>query len=499
MQNRTPKILALSLLAAFAICMPALGSERKGKQPPNVLFIAVDDLRVELGCYGNTLVKSPNIDKLARRGTLFLRAYCQQAVCNPSRASLLTGLRPSTLGIWDLPTHFRQTFPNIITLPQWFRQHGYFTQNIGKIFHNWRQDDYKGDSPSWSVPAVMHYTTHGADKAKVKGKLPPNLTKVPRCEMRDVPDDAYFDGRIANLAIQALRKLKTKSQPFFLAVGFWKPHAHFNAPKKYWDLYDRTKITPPANPNPPKDIPQIALHDSREILRGFRNRPNGKPRPKEILTLRHGYYAATSYVDAQVGKVIDELDRLGLAKNTIIVFWSDHGYHLGEHGLWAKTSNFELDARVPMIIATPNNKGGQRTDSLVELLDLYPTLTDLCKLPTPKHTEGKSLKPVLDNPKAKVKSAAFTWHPRPAYPKSGRNPKVMGYSMRTNQYRYTEWRDFNSGKVMALELYDHHQDPQETINIAGKKNLSARVRTLTEILGKTHPRSGVTSRGLHGK
>ncbi len=457
----------------------------------NVLFIAVDDMRCDLGCYGNKMIQSPNIDKLARRGTLFLRAYCQQAVCNPSRASLLTGLRPSSLQIWDLPTHFRENHPNIVTLPQFFMMNGYTTINIGKIFHNWRQDRYKGDARSWSVPAVMHYNTHGADKAKVKGKVPPDLVKVPRCEMRDVPDDAYFDGRIANLAVKALRKLKKKGQPFFLAVGFWKPHAHFNAPKKYWDMYDRKKIKPPVNPTPPKNVPKIALHDSREIMRGFRKRKNGKSTPKEVITLRHGYYAAISYVDAQIGKVIDELDRLGLADNTIIVLFSDHGYHLGEHGLWAKTSNFELDARVPMIIAAPTHRGGQRTKALTELIDLYPTLTDLCKLPIPKHVEGKSLQPVLKNPKAKVKSTAFTWHPRPAYPKAGTKPNVMGYSMRTDLYRYTEWRRFKTGKVVARELYDHAQDPRETVNVINHANLAETVKSLAELLSKTHPRRPV--------
>ena len=202
---------------------------------PNVLFISVDDLRVELGCYGGTSVISPNIDKLAARGTMFTRAYCQQAVCNPSRASALTGLRPSTLGIWDLPTHFRDRVPDVVTLPQHFKNNGYFTQNIGKVFHNWRQDGYQGDAPSWSVPAVMHYGTHGSDKPLVTGMIPENTVNVPRCESRELGDEAYFDGRIARDSVRALRKLARKDEPFFLAVGFWKPHLDFNAPKKYWD------------------------------------------------------------------------------------------------------------------------------------------------------------------------------------------------------------------------------------------------------------------------
>jgi iduronate 2-sulfatase len=467
--NHLPTIVSLLLATAAQVA----AADR-----PNLLFIAVDDLRVELGCYGDAHIKSPNIDRLATSGTLFNRAYCQQAVCNPSRASLLTGLRPDTLGVWDLPTHFRQKRPDVVTLPQLFKQHGYHTQNIGKIFHNWRQDDYKGDAVSWSVPAVMHYNNHGADQPVVKGQPPPNKSNVPRTEMRNVPDDAYFDGRIADLAVQALGELKDR--PFFLAVGFWKPHSPFNAPQRYWDLYDRSQINLPANPDPPADVPSIALHDSREILGAFKDRPVGRPTDAEVLALRHGYYAATSFVDAQIGKVLDELDRLGLRKNTIVVFWSDHGFHLGEHSLWAKTSNFELDARVPLIIATPKHKAGQRTGALVELLDLYPTLADLCGLAAPKELEGKSLRRVLEDPSARVKSAAITQHTRPAYPPEDGQPDAMGYSMRTDRYRYTEWRDFKNGKTLARELYDHESDPWETINLAERSQLTAVIRQLEQ-------------------
>ena len=454
-----------------------------GADRPNVLFIAVDDLRVELGCYGDSQVKSPNIDRLARRGTLFNRAYCQQAVCNPSRASLLTGLRPDTLGVWDLPTHFRENRPDVVTLPQLFKQHGYHTRNIGKIFHNWRQDDFKGDARSWSVPAVMHYANHGSDKALVDGPVPPNQSHVPKTEIRDVPDEAYFDGRIADLAVAALDELK--SQRFFLAVGFWKPHSPFNAPKRYWDLYERSEIKPPAFPHPPADVPSIAMHDSREILRAFAKRPAGRPTLEETLALRHGYYAATSYVDAQIGKVVDALDRHGLRDNTIIVFWSDHGYHLGEHSLWAKTSNFELDARVPLIIATPNHAGGQRTDAIVELLDLYPTLADLCDLPAPEDLEGVSLRPTLDAPSAVVKQAAITQHTRPAYPSADEPLAAMGYSMRTDRYRYAEWRDVHDGHVVARELYDHKNDPRETANLAAKPQHAKTIDELSSQLSAT--------------
>ncbi len=478
----------LKLTALLLLCLSFLPkAECFSNERLNVLFIAVDDMRVELGCYGNTQAISPHIDALAKRGTLFTRAYCQQAVCNPSRASLLTGLRPSTLGIWNLQTHFRQVRKNIITLPQLFKNNGYFAQGIGKIFHNWRQDDFKGDRPSWSVPQVMHYNSHGRDKAQVQGKLPPNHAKTPRCEIRDVPDEAYFDGRIANLAVDALKELKDNKQPFFLAVGFWKPHAHFNAPKKYWDLYKRSDIQLPKNPDHPKNVPPIALHNGREINNAFKNRPAKVPTPKDAVALRHGYYAAISYVDRQVGKVIEELDRLDLAKNTVIVFWSDHGFHLGENGLWAKTSNFELDARVPLIIASPQHSANQRTNSLAELLDLYPTLVELCQLPRPNGLEGKSLVPVLNSPSKEVKPTAFTWHPRPAYPNNITGPEAMGYSMRTGRYRYTEWRQHPTAEVIAQELYDHEHDPLETHNRAYENENKSTIDELKVLLRKTHP------------
>ncbi len=437
---------------------------------PNVLFIAADDLRCDLGCLGNEEVLSPHLDALAARGRLFSRAYCQQAVCNPSRASLMTGRRPDTLKIWDLPTHFRDRDSDVVTLPQHFMKHGYFAQNIGKIYHNWRQE-IEGDPASWSLPATMHFATHGSDKPQVDSKLPPSLANDPKCECRDVPDDAYFDGRIASLAIKALRERKAAGQPFFLAVGFWKPHAPFNAPKKYWDLYDRAKLSPPANPDWPKNAPRIAWHNSREIL--------GSPKPREltpdaVMELRHGYLAAISYLDAQVGRVLAELDALGLRDNTIIVFWSDHGYHLGEQTLWAKTSNFELDVRVPLIIATPSmNRPGVATDSLAELLDLYPTLAELCDLPKPDDVEGTSLVPVLDDPSARVKRGAYTQHPRPAYYQN--EPEVMGRSVRTLRYRYTEWRDFTTDELVASELYDHLRDPLETVNIAADPTSAAAI------------------------
>lgn len=461
-------------LLRFGFCFGlVLSGSAADAQRPNVLFLAVDDLRVELGCYGSAHVKSPHIDKLASQGTLFQRAYCQQTVCNPSRASLLTGMRPDTLRVWDLPTHFRQNKPDAVTLPQLFKRSGYHTQCIGKIFHNWRQDDWKGDPASWSVPSILHYNRHGNDKPRVDGQLPPNLVSGEGgIECRDVPDDAYFDGRVADNAIETLREVSQRGQPFFLAVGFWKPHTPFNAPKKYWDLYDREKVPVPSHVTPPADVPEIALTSSRYL---------GGASSEQLRKMHHGHLAAISYLDAQVGRVLSELNSLDLRENTIIVFWSDHGLHIGEHGLTRKTTAFELDARVPLIIAAPRIKPGQRTKALVELLDLYPTLADLCELRAPCEVEGVSLVPLLSDQNARGKELALTQTPRPNYPR-GKRPKVMGYSIRTQRYRYTEWREFQTGDVQARELYDHDDDPLETANLARQADQNATLAQLAEQL-----------------
>ena len=473
--------MKLALFAFYLIALPVAA------QPMNVLFIAADDLRNDLGCYGHPEVKTPHLDRLAQRGLVFNKAYCQQAVCNPSRASIMTGKRLDSLRIWDLPTHFRDTTPAAVTLPQHFKNNGYFTQNIGKIFHNWIHE-VQGDPASWSVPAVMHFANHGSDQAEVEGALPPNSAKDVKCECRDVPDEAYFDGRVAKLAVEALEQRQAKAEPFFLAVGFWKPHSPFNAPKKYWDLYRREDIAMPNNREWPQDAPRIAWHNSRELLSAGK-----KARPitdENIREMRHGYLANISYMDAQIGKVLDALDRLKLTDSTIIVFWSDHGYHLGEHSLFAKTSNFELDARVPVIIATPQMPtAGKKTESLAELMDLYPTLSELCALPKPTGTDGVSLAPILADPKAFVREAALTQHPRPAYYNSepDKTPTHMGYTVRSATHRYTEWRDWKTGQTTDRELYDHTTDPHETRNLAGHEDQRALVLKHAALLSNMNP------------
>jgi iduronate 2-sulfatase len=464
--NRLVPILALCLT------LPAAAAER-----PNVLFISADDLRVE------PLAKTPNLDRLAARSRVFTNAHCQQAVCNPSRASLFTGLRPDTLRVWDLATQFRDTTPDAVTLPQHFKNHGYTTIGIGKNFHNWLHQ-IQGDPQSWSAPEEMHWGPHGEDKPKVTGELPPNLALDPKCECRDVPDEAYIDGRIAARAIARLGELKSAGKPFFLSVGFWKPHAPFNAPKKYWDLYPRDRIPLPDPAGWPEGTDRIAWHQSREIL-GWGDTPRTLS-ADAVRELRHGYLAAISYLDAQIGAVLDELAKLGLADNTIVVLWSDHGFHLGEHTLWAKTSNFELDTRVPLLIAAPGlTDPGAPASAPVELLDLYPTLVDLGQLPPRQELEGLSLRPILENPAATVKPAAISQFPRPGY-YEGR-PEFMGYSVRTATHRYTEWRNWTSGSIIARELYDHQADTAESRNLALDPMKARLLATLAALLPAAAP------------
>jgi iduronate 2-sulfatase len=474
---------SISLLLGHAAALNA--AER-----PNVLFIMADDFRPDVGCYGGTAL-TPHLDRLAQRGVLFERAYCQQALCNPSRSSMLTGRRPDTLQQWNNGTHFRDRNPDVTTLPMWFKQHGYTTRDIGKIFHNWHTAE-KGDRRSWSAPEFLHYEMHGNDRPQVTGELPPNLVRTKNCECRDVPDEAYFDGRVAAEAIRVLAEIK--SQPFFLAVGFWKPHAPFNAPKKYWDLYQRDRL-PQVNRARPIGAVELAFHDGREI-RGIP--PNQVTFSNaEAAEIRHGYLANISYMDAQLGKVLAALEEHGLTQRTLIVFVGDHGYHLGEHELWAKTSNFELDARVPLIVVPPqSSQAGRTTQSLAELVDLFPTLVDVCGLPKPKGLEGVSLRPVLENVDTSVKPAAFTQHPRPAYydREPDKRPKAMGCSVRTAVGRYTEWRDWTTGDVIATEFYDHTQDAAELNNFAARNTELPVMTEARQLLRAQFPLTPAASR-----
>lgn len=448
---------------------------------PNVPFIAVDDLRPELGCYGNALIQSPNIDRLAARGIVFQRAYCQQAVCSPSRTSVMTGARPDTTKVWDLETHFRAAMPEVVTLGQHFQRHGYFVQGMGKIYHGslndpptWPVPWMKAEAPSYALPVNLERTRDpGEGKRAAKQGRASRAKPGPALESADVADETYRDGQVATMAVEALRELSRKPEPFFLAVGFSKPHLPFVAPKKYWDLYDPAKLPLAPNPHPPKGAPDYAVKPGGE-LRSYRDVPSSDIPDAFARQLKHGYYAAVSYMDAQLGRVLDELDRLGLRTNTIVLLWGDHGWKLGEHGAWCKHTNVELDINAPLILSVPGMKqAGRRSPRLVEFVDIYPTLCDLAGLPLPSHLEGTSFTPLLEDQRP-WKTAAFSQYPRTV----NRQP-VMGYTLRTDRYRFTRWvvRD-NPTQVLAVELYDHQAEPQENKNVADRPGNAALVKEL---------------------
>ena len=445
---------------------------------PNVLFIAIDDLRPALGCYDDPVAITPHIDALAKRGTLFRRAYCQQAVCSPSRLSLLTGRRPDTIRVWDLGTHFRTALPDAITLPQHFKQNGYHVRSIGKILHG--SGKPSRDTPSWSEPPIYDYVRDPAVRYATSKNLKGTGLKRNASESANVPDNTYIDGIVCDTAIQALDKIGNGKQPFFLAVGFRKPHLPFCAPEKYWKLYDRSSIPLPAPDKHPDDAPEFATRSWKE-LQGYRDIPSeGHISPAKVRELRHGYYACVSYIDALVGRLINHLFHLGIADNTVICLWGDHGFHLGEQGLWTKANNYELSTRVPLIIYQPGQPtNGIATDALVELVDVYPTLTDACSLSVPDGLEGISLIPLLSDPHRPWKAAAFSQYPRAR--KGHRHQThgdIMGYTLRTDRFRYVEWVDWNSRNVLARELYDEQRDPHETQNLA---MLSAYQHTVKEL------------------
>ena len=459
--------------------------------PPNVLFIAADDLRTELNCYGQTHIKTPNFDRLAAEGMLFDRAYCQQAVCHPSRASLMTGKLPDTIGVTSLYTDLRVAAPEVVTIPQHFRKHGYAAESYGKIFHNGH--GHHGDPGSWTVPP--HRFGDGQQymleenretktrnrkllaKAEATGKSLNGPKNGPAVERADNSYSEYSDGAMMENAREGLKRLAAGSQPFFLAVGFSKPHLPFNAPEAFWKMYERKTVKLPGNPYPPKDVPSYALHTNGE-LRSYSGVPWKGDIPDELtLELRHGYYACVSYIDSLLGDLMHDLDTMGQRENTIIVFWSDHGFKLGEHSLWHKHTNFELDCRVPFMISAPGFRNGQRTGSLVELLDIFPTLCDLAGLPIPGDLAGTSLRPILENPKQSVRPIARSQYPR------GSN--IMGYAIKTDRYRYVEWTDTLSGEVMAKELYDHFIDGQENVNQAGNLSYQSEMPRLAGLLKET--------------
>jgi iduronate 2-sulfatase len=413
---------------------------------PKVLFIAVDDLRVSLGCYGDPLTLTPNLDRFAAGARVFNRAYTMQAVCGPARTAILTGRLPDHNRSWHNRNLFRATNPESVTLPQLFKQHGYFTQAMGKIFSG---DERELDPASWSVPEILRqdgWRNYALPRGEAPGKQAP-------WEAADVSDEGYSDGKLAALAVETLGRLKAEAKPFFLAVGFFKPHLPFNAPKRYWDLHDPAKFALPGERESVQGAPEAAYHTHRE-LGGYAGVPKDERLDAEnTVKLRHGYYACVSYVDAQIGKVLAALERTGLAENTIVVLWGDHGYALGDAGRWCKGTNFELDARVPLLIRTPGlARPGAATNALVEYVDVYPTLAELAGLPAPAYLAGRSLTPILRDPSQTGRDYALSQFSRPF---NAGPPEAMGYSIRTATHRYTRWVEWPSRKTTAEELYDY--------------------------------------------
>lgn len=474
-----------SLLASLMFLANALNAAS-----PNVLLVCVDDLKPAIGCYGDPLASTPNMDRLAMRGLLFERAYCNQAVCSPSRNALLTGLRPQTIGIYDLGTNFRKAVPDIVTLPQAFKNNGYRVEGLGKIYHvghgntndaaSWSVPHWKSDVVAYVLPESKAKQGLTREEALFSNKSAKNLPRGAAHEAADVADNVYPDGAVADEAIRRFQAAKNRSEPFFLAVGFVKPHLPFCAPKKYWDRFDPAKFALAERQTAPDGAPAYAPQSSGE-LRQYKDMPENGPIPADVQRkLIHGYYAATSYMDAQLGRLLDELDRLDLSGNTIVVLWGDHGWHLGDHGMFCKHTNYEQAARIPLLIAAPGvTQPGARTKSLTESVDIFPTLRELAGLKDiDQLADGQSLVPVLRDPTTSLKEAVFH-----AYPRSPMGRQLVGRAVRTARHRLVEWKQPGQPADAAdLELYDYETDPAETRNLTSEQPET--VAALRAILAK---------------
>lgn len=468
------------LILLIVSIYPVKANSAGNQQKPNILLIAVDDLRPELGCYGVSHIHSPNIDKLAAEGVLFSKAFTQQAVCAPSRNTLMTGLRPDKLGIWDLATFFRDKAPDAITLPQQFMKNGYLAEGMGKIYHTGHGN--KNDVLSWS-PSNFEYPykaerrppLNSGDTAKINTCYPEidNL-RLPWYRS-PMPEEEHDDYRVASHAIERINALKDKS--FFLAVGFVKPHLPFVAPAKYWDMYDPSKIIVPSELRP-EGSRDYVFANSGELRKYYKMPEKGFLTNEDAKKMIHGYYACTSFIDAQVGRLINHLKEQGLYENTIIVLWGDHGWKLGEYGEWCKHTNFEVDTRIPLIVRAPGLAGKAKCDALVETVDVYPTLCELAQIETPKGLQGTSFVPFLKNPGKISTDVAFSQYPRTV--QEGQTKiSVMGYSMRTDKHRYTRWIDRKTQKIRFEEIYEHSLPGLEMHNLAlnpGNEELLAQLR-----------------------
>ena len=460
------------LFVIFTVILFSCGNRTGGnasgnlKKPKNILFIAVDDLKPMLGCYGDTLIKTPNIDKLASQGFIFKNNHCQQAVCAPSRASILTGKRPDYTKVWDLKTLIRDKNPDIVTMPQYFKQMGYQTAAVGKIF-DYRSVDKLADSVSWT------YRYENVKNTNPKGGGYIFATERVSTEAPDVPDSVTIDGVVLKRSIAYLQKFAKDDKPFFLAAGFYKPHLPFVAPKKYWDMYDRKDFHLPPFQKYPEGAPPYAPQPGWELRSIYVDIPSdfSAPIPKDKqLELIHGYHACVSFIDVQIGKLIDELDRLGLRENTVIVLWGDHGWHLGDHNMWCKHTNYEQATRAPLIFSDASVEKGSN-NSPTEFVDVFPTLCELSGVEIPADLDGKSLVPVLEKKTGKIKEFAVSQFPR---------GKKMGYAFRNERYRYVIWmknrftsdQPYSDSLIADEELYDYEKDLLETKNLASDESYS---------------------------
>ena len=470
MKIRTVTLLCLLMTAVLTSTVwPVQLQPRQSSRRLNVLFIAADDLNSDLGCYGHPVVKSPNIDRLAAHGVRFDRAYCQFPLCSPSRSSLMTGRRPDRTRVYDLRTHFRESLPDVVTLPQLFQRNGYFAARVGKIYHYGNPGDIGtnglDDEPSWNLRINPRGVDKDEEKVLTNHTPARGLGSSLSLYASPAPDEDHTDGRVAAETIRLLEQNKDK--PFFIAAGFYRPHCPYIAPKKYFDLYPVEKIA----------APDFSEREQARLLPAslFTAQPHfgvGVQAQREAI---QAYYASISFLDANVGRLLDALDRLGLAGNTMVVFWSDHGYLLGQHGQWMKMTLFDGSARNPLLIAGPGvTAKGKACGRTVELLDLYPTLADLCGLSSvPGNLDGRSLRPLLTNPRAKWDKPAITQLRR-----GSAEPPYMGYSVRNERYRYTEWDEGRKG----AELYDYERDPKESQNLASDSKYASVVAEMRRLL-----------------
>ena len=461
-----PLVAALLLFVA-----PAFAADK-----PNILMIVVDDLRPQLGCYGQSQVQSPNIDRLAAQGVLFERAYCMVPTCGASRASLMTSIRPAPKRFVSHLTYAERDAPGITTLNTHLKQNGYTTLSNGKVFHHPEDEAIGWSEPAWRPTVRKGPLTPEAKAEKKKpggNKDEDGNTRSAPYEISPRPDDELGDGMVAQKTIADLQRLKGKEQPFFLVAGFFKPHLPFVAPKKYWDLYPAGTFKLPANYYPPKDAPAAAIVDDGE-LRSYAGVPKAGPLSDELaINLIHGYNACVSFTDAQVGRVLAELDRLDLAKDTIVILWGDHGWLLGEHSFWGKHRCYEDSMQVPLIIRAPGLKGGVKTTGITELIDVYPSLCELTGLPIPAHVQGRSFAPLLKNPMLPWKDQAI-----------GRFQS--GDTIRTDTHRFTEYSKAK-GNPSGRMLYDHRDDPAENVNVSEQPTSAA---TALKLAGRLNAGKG---------